>query len=121
MEAVVDGEDDKPVVYFENQSKALVLNKTNSNSLEELSGSDETDDWVGLRISLYATKVDFQGRRVPAIRIDAAPAKSSSPGNGGGNKAKTVEPAAEAESDSGEGERDPEEKAGDKFAWAKGV
>jgi hypothetical protein len=38
--------------------------------IEEISGSDETDDWAGHQIILYPTKVDFSGRRVDAIRVD---------------------------------------------------
>lgn len=67
------GGEDKPVVYFENKDKGLVLNKTNANMICEIAGSSETDDWIGKRISLYPTRVDFQGRRVDAIRVDVAP------------------------------------------------
>jgi len=64
-------EGDKPVVYFEGKEKGLVLNRTNSTSIAELSNdSFETDDWVGTTIVLFSTKVDYQGRRVDAIRVD---------------------------------------------------
>lgn len=68
------GEDEKPIVYFEGKEKGLVLNKTNAATIAELADSSETDDWSGVRVRLYATKVDFQGRRVLAIRIEEAPA-----------------------------------------------
>jgi hypothetical protein len=108
-ESIVDGEDDQPVVYFEGQPKGLVLNVTNWNMLEELSGSDESDDWVGLRIVLYVTKVDFQGRRVPAIRIEPAPSKSSA-GNGGtgGARAQKPLPLADKADEPDCGENDPD-------------
>jgi hypothetical protein len=59
------------VVYFKGKEAGLVLNKTNARSIEALTGSDETDDWPGTRLKLIVMKVEFQGKRVPAIRIDA--------------------------------------------------
>ena len=66
------GEDkeQKPVVYFTDNDRGLVLNKTNASMISEIAGTDETDDWHGLEIVLYSTKVDFAGRRVDAIRVD---------------------------------------------------
>lgn len=67
------GDDHKPVLYFQGKEKGLVLNKTNANMISELAGTPETDEWSGVRIRLYRTKVDFQGKRVAAIRVEAAP------------------------------------------------
>jgi hypothetical protein len=67
------GEDSKPILYFEGKDKGLVLNKTNWNALVDLCGADDSDDWTGHKVKLYVVKVDYQGKRVPAIRIDAAP------------------------------------------------
>jgi len=66
------GSDNKPVLYFQGKDKGLVLNKTNSNMISEIVGSDETDEWNGHRIALYSTKVDYQGKRVDAIRVTYA-------------------------------------------------
>lgn len=63
------GSDNKPVLYFQGKEKGLVLNKTNANMISEIVGSDETDEWQGHRVALYPTKVDFQGKRVDAIRV----------------------------------------------------
>src|SRR5262249_33674811 len=107
MESIMDGEDDQPVVYFEGQAKGLVLNVTNWNMLEELSGSDESDDWTGLTIALYVTNVDFQGRRVPAIRIAPKP----SGGTGGARAQKPLllaDKVDEPENDCGENDPDTE-------------
>lgn len=65
------GDDHKPVLYFQGKDKGLVLNKTNANAITDVVGSEETDHWHGKAVVLYVTKVDFQGRRVDAIRIDA--------------------------------------------------
>jgi len=59
----------KPVMRFHNKEKALVLNRTNWNRLADFLGSDDSDDWVGKRIVLGVEKVDFQGKRVPAVRV----------------------------------------------------
>lgn len=63
------GGDQKPVVFFKGKTKGLVLNKTNALHIAEIAGSTDTDDWGGTVITLYATKTEFQGKRVPCIRI----------------------------------------------------
>ena len=69
------GDSNKPVVYFKGKDKGLVLNKTNAAMIEEIAKTDEMDNWTGAQIVLYPARVDFQGKRVPAIRVDY-------PGNG---------------------------------------
>lgn len=64
------GQDEKLCVYFQGKEKGIVLNITNANMIAEITGSDDTDDWHGKHISLYSTKVDYQGKRVDAIRVD---------------------------------------------------
>jgi len=61
----------KPVVYFAGKQKGIVLNKTNSKKIAEIAGSNDTDDWHGVQVKLYATEVDFQGETVEAIRVKA--------------------------------------------------
>lgn len=73
------GEDRKPVLHFVGKDRGLVLNKTNSNRIVEAVGSDETDNWEGWQITLYACKVDYQGQRVDAIRVDDRPGASEAP------------------------------------------
>lgn len=77
---------DKLVLYFQGKQKGLVLNVTNANMISEICGTDETDDWVGHEIVLFPTRVDFQGRRVDAIRVDY-------PINGSGAKPQPRQPA----------------------------
>jgi hypothetical protein len=64
------GDGNKPVLFFRDRSKGLVLNKTNGNNIALVYG-DETDDWSGQEVIIYPTMVDFQGRSVPAIRVKA--------------------------------------------------
>ena len=67
---LVGGEDVKPIVYFRSE-KPLVLNKTNGRVIETLAGTDETDDWAGVALELYADETDFKGKRVACVRVRA--------------------------------------------------
>ncbi len=61
----------KPVLYFRGKDKGLVLNVTNSNTLEIAYGFD-TDKWLGQVGVLFTVDVEFSGKRTKGIRIDAA-------------------------------------------------
>ncbi|HEX6038875.1 hypothetical protein [Longimicrobium sp.] len=68
------GKENKPVLYFVGKEKGLVLNKTNAETLTEILGTDETDDWHGCQVVLYHDRnVSFGGKRVGGIRIAPAP------------------------------------------------
>jgi hypothetical protein len=69
-ESIGQGSDkaDKWVLYFKELDKGLVLNKTNTNIIAALYG-DDTDEWDGKLVTLYATEVQFQGDMVDAIRV----------------------------------------------------
>lgn len=73
------GEDRRAVVHFVGKDKGLVLNKTNWNVLEEVCDSPDSDDWTGFGIVLHVVKVDYQGKRVPAIRVSDNPAHVTRP------------------------------------------
>lgn len=70
IETVGQGEDaeQKPIVYFDETEKGLVLNKTNADSIARLHGP-ETDAWTGKRIALFSTEVDFGGKQTLALRV----------------------------------------------------
>jgi hypothetical protein len=78
-EALGQGDDAvrKLIVTFAERPEGLVLNKTNYLTLVDLTGSRDTDYWIGTRVKLIATRVDFQGRRVAAIRVDPASVAST--------------------------------------------
>ena len=76
------GGETKPVVHFMGKERGLVLNKTNSNAIWAIAGTDETDDWKGTVITLYPSKTDFQGKRVDCLRVDppdVAPRRTPAP------------------------------------------
>jgi hypothetical protein len=77
-ETVGQGEaaEDKWVVTFRETSKGLVLNKTNATSLKTCLG-DDTDDWMGRKVVLYPTEVQFQGKMVEAIRVKEKATKAA--------------------------------------------
>lgn len=62
----------KWVAYFQETEKLLVLNKTNLLTISKLHG-DDSDDWEGQKIALYATEVQFQSDMVAAIRVRSKP------------------------------------------------
>ena len=73
------GDDMKLILYFQGKEKGMVLNKTNANAIADVYGG-ETEDWYGKQIILFEQMVDFQGKRVPGLRIraprrEAAPAR----------------------------------------------
>lgn len=72
------GDDHKPVLFFQQHDKGLVLNKTNANTISGLYG-DDSDEWSGREIVLFPTMVDFQGRSVEAIRVRAPKKKAAPP------------------------------------------
>lgn len=69
---------EKPVLYFEEIEKGFVLNKTNGKSIAALYGND-TDDWEGKPVTLYATEVNFQGTMTPTIRVRSMAPKKAKP------------------------------------------
>jgi hypothetical protein len=46
-------EQQKLVVYLDGQQQGLLLNKTNYYTIKKLTGSTQTDDWLGFVIELY--------------------------------------------------------------------
>jgi len=58
----------KPVLHFAEAKKKLVMNKTNATTIAEMHGPLVTE-WVGKRITLYATTCMAFGRQVDCIRI----------------------------------------------------
>lgn len=77
LEPVADGEEPKLTASFVNQTKRLVVNKTNAESIAAIVGSDDVDDWPDHEVKLVKARVDFRGKRVDAIRIDPPPPRGS--------------------------------------------
>lgn len=56
------------VVLEAMRHKQWVVNKVNAEVIEEIAGTDDIDTWPGHQVELFATKTDYQGKRVPCIR-----------------------------------------------------
>lgn len=61
---------EKPIAYFKEGKKGLVLNKTNALTIANIAGETDTDNWPGVRVTLYPTMVQFGGKVTDAIRIE---------------------------------------------------
>jgi hypothetical protein len=74
QETVGQGQDQKkkPVLYLENQ-KPMVLNRTNTEALEDAFG--DSDDWPGHKIKIYCVKTQYAGKTVDGLRIEPIVAK----------------------------------------------
>lgn len=60
---------EKFVLHF-NECKPLVLNKTNMTTLINLFHTNESEEWVGKKVTLFVkSDVEFGGKLVSAIRI----------------------------------------------------
>ena len=60
----------KGVVYFRGAQKGMVLNVTRARALAKLAGSDEFEQWAGLRVMIHAGMA-HNGKRTVIVR--AAP------------------------------------------------
>ena len=66
----------KLVVWFTNDERGLVLNKTNNRAIRGAYG-DDTADWVGKIIVVFPTMVDMRGKMTPALRVRIPPPKQA--------------------------------------------
>lgn len=71
LEVMGRAREKKPVVYFVGKTKGLLLNKTNAQAIARLAGSDDTDQWVGVRVRLVATTDTFGKESYPVVRVAA--------------------------------------------------
>jgi hypothetical protein len=69
-------EESKPVIYFTEQPKGMVLNKTNGNVLSDLFG-ETIEEWTGHKVTLCAVDVDAFGKIQKALRFRAEAPKVS--------------------------------------------
>jgi hypothetical protein len=72
---------EKAVAYFEGQDRGIPLNKTKCDLLAKMSGSDDTDDWAGLKINISEGETSFGADTVACIEFK--PAHSRKPKNNG--------------------------------------
>lgn len=71
----------KFVVYFKGAGKGVILSRTLAYNIAEALGSEDTDAWIGQRITLYPEPLTVAGKARIAIRARAA-APTTTNGNG---------------------------------------
>jgi hypothetical protein len=74
-----DGTQKKLVAHFVGKDKALILNRTNCEVLEEIIGTDDYGAWGGHRVVIYPTTTKFGPKTVPCLRIRAVRAAEPPP------------------------------------------
>lgn len=68
-----DKKEPKFVFTLTGQTKPFVCNVTSARTMEELTGSDDADDWVDTDVLLTPTKVSMNGKMVDSILLSRAP------------------------------------------------
>ena len=66
----------KLVVWFTNDERGLVLNKTNNRTIRGAFG-DDTEAWEKKFIVIFPTMVDMRGKLTPALRVRIPPPKQT--------------------------------------------
>ena len=64
------GTDTRVVLYFDGLKKGLVLNTANAETLLDITGTDEYEQWVDVPVQLYVDPdVTYGGKKIGGIRI----------------------------------------------------
>jgi hypothetical protein len=78
----------KLIVWFSNDDRGLVLNKTNNRALRGAFG-DDVELWAAKIIVIFPAMADFRGKMTPCLRVRIPPPKEAlagaappRPGNG---------------------------------------
>ena len=71
-----DRKEEKLVVWFTNDKRGLVVNKTNNRTLRGAFG-DDTSTWRDKIIIVFPTMVEYRGKITPGLRVRIPPPKGS--------------------------------------------
>ena len=63
---------DRWVLYFKETKKGVILSRTLAYQIAAILGSDDTERWIGKRVTLYPQPMNVAGKPVVAIRARAA-------------------------------------------------
>jgi len=74
VEVTGDDQEKKLVVWFTNEERGLMLNKTNNRTLRGAFG-DDTEAWKKKILVLFPTMVPYRGKLVPGLRVRIPPPK----------------------------------------------
>lgn len=70
-------EERKPVLHFSDYPKQMVVNATNWKRIAQNLGNDDSDFWVGKKITLTTEVVDAFGQMKPAVRVKLVSGKQA--------------------------------------------
>ena len=100
----------KPIITFLGKQKGFAANKTNCRTIAAMYGTN-TKEWIGKRITLYATTTECGGKQMDCIRVrpqvPAAAAKRAQ--NGGAAAAPETEHEHEQHDDDADDEQSTDE------------
>jgi hypothetical protein len=71
-----DRKEEKLVVWFTNDKRGLVVNKTNNRTLRGAFG-DDTSTWRDKIIIVFPTMVEYRGKITPGLRVRIPPPKGA--------------------------------------------
>jgi hypothetical protein len=77
MTARDQSKEQKPVLHFKEVDKSIVVNATNWKRIVTVTGAEDSDNWVGKKVTLYTEIVDAFGEMKPAIRVKLITAKQA--------------------------------------------
>jgi hypothetical protein len=91
VEVIGNGADkeQKLTVWFTNDPRGLVLNKTNNRVLRGAFG-DDVSGWKDKIVVVFPTTVEFRGKMVPGLRIRIPAPKQAATSTGNGQAAATA-------------------------------
>jgi hypothetical protein len=91
VEVIGNGADkeQKLTVWFTNDPRGLVLNKTNNRVLRGAFG-DDVSGWKDKIVVVFPTTVEFRGKMVPGLRVRIPAPKQAATSTGSGQTAVTA-------------------------------
>jgi hypothetical protein len=69
QDLVGSDKEEKNILSFTDTEKELICNATNWDSIADITGETDSDDWHGHKIVLVHERVDFGGKKVDAVRV----------------------------------------------------
>jgi len=91
-------DEEKPVITFHEDVKPMVCNVTNWKAIEAATGEDDTDNWSGKKVALFAAEVEAFGEIRLAIRVRGRAPVTRKPMPGGAKPVRQpVKPTNERE------------------------
>jgi hypothetical protein len=67
------------VAYFSDEEKPMILNKTNCKTIQKIYGTPLIEEWIGKKITLYASTTSLAGETVECLRIRPYPPAADKP------------------------------------------